>query len=377
MSKAKLRVFVLVVGAGFAGSTFARMAAEDGHEVLVIDKRNHIGGNAYDHVNAAGIRYPVYGPHLFHTNSRDVWQFLSRFTMWHEYQHRVKAVSCGQLVPIPINVETVQKLLDPNANKDNVKDILDRAAFVEFQPPKNAKEAVVGKVGEVLYSCLFQNYTAKMWGTEAMYLSPVVTGRIPVRFDNEDRYFTDKYQAVPLHGYHNLFVNMLDHPNIKIELNRPYDRDMRKSADLVCWTGPIDEYFDYCYGHLRYRSLRFEHINVPSKQVLPVATVNYCGQEPFTRITEYKQVTGQQSDWTTLTIEYPEAEGEPYYPIPMHPYQEVARRYRLLADEPAVSKDLVVLGRLGSYQYYNMDQVVAQAMHTYRVRAMSEKQVLA
>lgn len=366
----------LVVGAGFAGSTFARLAAEDGHEVLVIDKRKHFGGNAYDEFNSAGIRYHLYGPHIFHTNSSDVWDFLGQFTEWHAYEHRVKAMVRGTLVPLPINLETIQTLLDPTANEVNAQEILYEHADHTGRIP-NAENAVISKVGRHLYDCLFRDYTEKMWGMPASQLSAQVTNRIPVRLDYEDRYFTDKYQAIPRPGYANMFNNLLDHPNILLELDMPYNQSLARHVDLVCWTGPIDEYFDYRHGHLPYRSMRFEHINVPSKQVLPVATINYPGKEHHTRITEIKQITGQESAWSTITIEYPQAEGDPYYPILSPVYQEVARRYRLLADDPSVRRNAIFIGRLGSYQYYNMDQVVAQAMHAYRSVSMGEKQVLA
>jgi UDP-galactopyranose mutase len=363
---------ILVVGAGFAGATFARMAADDGRDVFVIDQRRHIGGNAADAVNEHGICYHRYGPHIFHTNAEPVWEFLSRFTSWRSYEHRVKALVNGVLVPMPINLETIQKLLDPTATAKNAQRILGDVAL-QAGPIANAEDAVTAKVGRHLYQCLYEGYTEKMWGMPASRLSPQVTNRIPVRLDHEDRYFTDRYQAIPKDGYTALFANLLDHPKIQVELDTPYTCVSGNRWEFICWTGPLDEFFDYRYRRLRYRSLRFDHVTLPAINVLPVATINYPGQEPFTRITEIKQITGQRSPKTTLTIEYPQDQGEPYYPIPSPVSQELARLYRMLAADPAIARHVLMIGRLGTYNYWNMDQVVAQAIHAYQVYANKER----
>jgi UDP-galactopyranose mutase len=353
----------LVVGAGFAGSVMAeRLAAGSGRTVLVVDKRGHIGGNAYDEYDEHGVLIHKYGPHIFHTNSREVFDYLSRFTEWRSYQHRVRAWVDGRLVPIPINLDTINELYGTAFDAFAVQKFFESRAEPR-DPVRTSEDVIVSKVGRELYEKFFRNYTRKQWGLDPSELDATVIGRIPVRTNRDDRYFTDTYQAMPRQGFTRMFGRMLSHPNIKVMLNTDY-REIEGSIpyDQVVFTGPIDEYFDFQFGRLPYRSLefRFETLDVASHQ--PVAVVNYPNDYPFTRITEIKHITGQVHPKTTLVTEYPQASGDPYYPVPRPENAAMYRRYQELA---AATEGVHFVGRLATYKYYNMDQVVAQALATY------------
>lgn len=350
----------LIVGAGFAGSVLAeRLASQLDAKVLVIDKRNHIAGNAYDFYNDAGILVHKYGPHIFHTNSEKVFDYLSRFTAWRPYEHRVLSSVDGQLVPMPINLDTLNRLYGLQLTCRDVDSFLSTLATPRAEI-KTSEDVVVSKVGKDLYEKFFRNYTRKQWGLDPSELDASVTSRVPVRTSRDDRYFTDRFQAMPLYGYTRMFENMLDHPNIRIMLNTDYNdiKDEVRFRELI-FTGPVDEYFDYCYGRLPYRSLRFEHQTVDRAQYQPAPVVNYPNEHAYTRITEFKYLTGQEHSKTSIVFEYPRAEGDPYYPIPQPRNAELYRKYKAMADAlPQVH----FVGRLGTYKYYNMDQVVAQAL---------------
>lgn len=352
----------LIVGAGYAGSILAeRLARGSGKQVLLVDRRPHIGGNAYDHYDNAGILVHKYGPHIFHTNSKDVFDYLSRFTEWRQYQHKVLASVDGQLVPIPINLDTINRLYGLDLNSFQVEEFLASRAEKREQI-KTSEDVVVSKVGRELYEKFFRGYTRKQWGLDPSELDAQVTARVPTRTNRDDRYFTDTYQAMPKHGFTRMFEKMLDHPNIKIMLNADY-RDVKDSIPHreIIYTGPVDEFFDFRFGKLPYRCLEFKHetLNVPQYQ--PVAVVNYPNENPFTRITEFKHLTGQEHPKTSIVYEYPQAEGDPYYPIPRRENAEIYRQYQDLAE----ASGLHFVGRLATYKYYNMDQVVAQALTLY------------
>ena len=356
----------LIVGAGFAGSVLAeRLASQHGARVLLIDRRPHVGGNAYDELNEAGILYHKYGPHIFHTNSDAVVDYLSQFTEWRPYEHRVRAVVRDKLVPIPINRTTLNELfdLDLKTDQEAADYLASRAEPVE--DIKTSEDVVINAVGRELYELFFQGNTRKQWGLDPSELDKQVTSRIPTRTNTDDRYFSDTFQAMPLHGYTKMFEKMLDHPLIEIRTGVDY-RDVRDEVDTghIIYTGPIDEYFDFRFGKLPYRSLKFDHQTLDEERHQPVAVVNYPDpQVRYTRISEYKHLTGQEAPVTTITYEYPSAEGDPYYPIPRAENQALYKRYEALADS---TKGVTFVGRLATYRYYNMDQIVGQALATFR-----------
>ncbi|HEX8428524.1 UDP-galactopyranose mutase [Hymenobacter sp.] len=354
----------LIVGAGFAGSVLAeRLATRSNKKVLVIDKRSHIAGNAYDHYNEEGIMVHKYGPHIFHTNSKDVFEYLSNFTDWRPYEHRVLASVDGQLVPMPINLDTINKLYGLSLNSFEVEQFLESLAE-EIPVIKTSEDVVVSKVGRELYEKFFRNYTRKQWGLDPSELDKSVTSRVPTRTNRDSRYFTDTYQAMPLHGYTRMFEKMLDHPNIKIMLNTDYHDiiDFIPFKEMI-FTGPVDEYFDFKYGKLPYRSLEFKHETLNQENYLEAPVVNYPNDNLYTRITEFKALTGQKHPKTAIVYEYPKAEGDPYYPVPQPENAELYNQYKKLADN---TPNVHFVGRLATYRYYNMDQVVAQALTLYK-----------
>ncbi len=353
----------LVVGAGFAGSVIAeRLAADGGKRVLVVDRRPHIAGNAYDCKNADGILIHQYGPHIFHTNCADVFKYLSGFTEWREYEHRVLASVRGMLLPIPINLDTINTLYGLQLESDDLEEFFARRAE-HVERIRTSEDVVVSRVGRELYELFFQGYTRKQWGLDPSQLDASVTSRIPIRTNRDDRYFNDTHQAMPLHGYTHMFENMLDHPNIELMLGVDY-RDVAdeiEAAEIV-YTGPVDEFFGYRFGKLPYRSLRFDHQTLDREWLQPVAVVNYPVDMPYTRVTEYKHLTGQSHAKTSVTYEYSQAEGDPYYPVPRPENAALYAQYKALAD---ATPGVHFVGRLATYKYYNMDQVVAQALTTY------------
>jgi UDP-galactopyranose mutase len=352
----------LIVGAGFAGSVLAeRLASQLDASILLVDKRNHVGGNAYDCYNEAGILVHRYGPHIFHTNSERVFDYLSRFTAWRPYEHRVLASVDGQLVSMPINANTLNQLYGLNLSCRQVDEFL--ASVAEPCEIRSSRDVVVNRVGQELYEKFFRNYTRKQWGIDPSELDASVTARVPVRTSRDERYFTDRFQAMPLHGYTRMFEQMLAHPNIRILLNTDY-RDIVDEVKCreVIFTGPVDEYFDYCYGRLPYRSLHFEHQTHDRPLYQSAAVVNYPNEHAYTRITEFKYLTGQDHAKTSIVFEYPRSEGDPYYPIPRSENTELYQRYKDLTE---TLDDVHFTGRLGTYKYYNMDQVVAQSLSLF------------
>jgi UDP-galactopyranose mutase len=335
--------------------------------VLLIDRRPHIGGNAYDEPNEAGILYHKYGPHIFHTNSDQVVDYLSQFTEWRPYEHRVRARVRGKLVPIPINRTTLNVLFDLDLQTDQqAADYLaSRAEPVD--EIRTSEDVVINAVGQELYELFFRGYTRKQWGLDPSELDKSVTARIPTRTNTDDRYFTDTFQAMPKHGYTAMFDKILANPLIEVRTGidfREYKNRWQEIADHLIYTGPIDEYFDFRFGKLPYRSLRFDHQTLDQEQFQPVAVVNFPSEDvPYTRISEYKHLTGQKHPMTSITYEYPSAEGDPYYPIPRPENQLLFKRYEALAD---ATSGVTFVGRLATYRYYNMDQIVGQALATFR-----------
>ncbi len=356
----------LIVGCGFAGSVLAeRLASEHGARILMIDKRNHIGGNAYDEKDEAGILIHRYGPHIFHTNSDEVFDYLSRFTKWRPYEHRVLATVRDQLVPIPINRTTLNELFDAGLKTDEEAAQFLAARAEPVADIRTSEDVVINAVGRELYELFFQGYTRKQWGLDPSELDKSVTARIPTRTNTDDRYFADKHQAMPADGYTEMFKRMLDNPLITIALGVDY-QEVRQEIDAAhaIYTGPIDEYFDWRFGKLPYRSLHFVHSTIDAEQFQAVGTVNYPSEDvPYTRISEYKHLTGQKNRRTSITLEYPSAEGDPYYPVPRPENQALFKRYEALAD---ATRGVTFVGRLATYRYYNMDQIVGQALSVFR-----------
>jgi len=354
----------LIVGAGFAGSVLAeRLAADAGKQVLVIDRRTHIGGNAYDQTDAAGLLIHPYGPHIFHTNSPAVFDYLSRFTAWRPYEHRVLAQWQGRLLPMPINRTTINGFFGIDLAPHEVK------AFLETKAKRpgviqTSADLVLSVVGRELYEAFFQGYTRKQWGMDPSELDKSVASRVPARTGDDDRYFTDRFQQMPLHGYTRMFAAMLDHTNITLATGTEYTAVDPGSYDRLIFTGPIDEFFGHRYGKLPYRSLQFRHETHDRPWFQDVGVVNYPAESvPYTRVTEFKHITGQAHRQTSVCYEFPSAEGDPYYPVPRTENAALYRRYQALAD---ATPGVTFVGRLATYQYYNMDQVVGQALATYQ-----------
>ncbi|MBE9193663.1 UDP-galactopyranose mutase [Gloeocapsopsis crepidinum LEGE 06123] len=357
----------LIVGAGFSGSVIAERLASDGKTVLIVDKRNHIGGNAYDCYDEHGVLIHKYGPHIFHTNSREVFEYLSRFTQWRAYEHRVLASVDGQLVPIPINLDTINKLYGMNLNSFEATEFF-KSIGESREYIRTSEDVVVSKVGRELYEKFFRGYTRKQWGLDPSELDKSVIARIPTRTNRDDRYFTDIYQAMPRHGFTRMFENMLAHRNIKIMLNTDY-QEIAKAIPCreMVYTGPVDEFFDFRYGKLPYRSLEFKHETHHTGVFQPAPVINYPNEHLYTRVTEFKYLTGQEHHKTSIVYEFPQAEGDPYYPVPRPENQEIYKQYKALAD---ITPGVYFVGRLATYKYYNMDQCVAQALVVYKQIAL-------
>ncbi len=360
----------LIVGAGFAGSVLAeRLATQRGDKVLVIDRREHIAGNAYDHLDEAGLLIHRYGPHIFHTNSEAVFNHLSKFTAWRNYEHRVLAEvispTTGQpvQVPIPINLDTINTLYGLSLTEAEVEGWMEARAE-KVDQVRTSEDVVVGKVGRELYELFFRGYTRKQWALDPSELDKSVTARVPTRTNTDDRYFTDRFQAMPRDGYTAMFARMLDQPGITVRTGMDFaEARKRFSFRRVIWTGPVDEYFGFRYGKLPYRSLKFRHETLDREWALPTGTVNHPAEgTPFTRVSEYKWITGQTHPKTSVTYEFPSAEGDPYYPIPRPENAALYKKYEALAD---AEQDTWFVGRLATYRYYNMDQVVGQALATF------------
>jgi UDP-galactopyranose mutase len=354
----------LVVGAGFSGAVLAeRLASQTGSRVLVIDRRDHVGGNAYDHLDDAGLLVHRYGPHIFHTNSEQIFSYLSQFTEWRPYEHRVLARARGQLVPIPINRTTVNRLFGLGLRTDEeTADFYARRAEPNGVP-RTSEDVVVGAVGRELYELFFRGYTRKQWALDPSQLDASVAARVPTRTNEDDRYFTDRFQAMPLDGYTQMFERMLDHPLITVRTGVELADISPRSYRRMVYTGPIDAFFDYRYGPLPYRSLEFRFETLDLAQLQPVGTVNEPDESvPYTRTTEFKHLTGQRAARTTIVREFPRADGDPYYPIPRPENAALYARYEALARS---TRDAWFVGRLATYKYYNMDQCVGQALATF------------
>jgi len=352
----------LIVGAGFAGSVMAeRLASQLNKKILIVEKRNHIAGNAYDEYDEHGILVHHYGPHIFHTNSKKVFDYLSLFTEWKFYEHKVLANLNGELYPVPINRITLNKLYDLKLKTDEEVHAYYNSVKENKTQIINSEDVIVSKVGKELFEIFFRHYTKKQWNLEPRDLSPSVCGRIPVRTNDDCRYFTDKYQFMPKYGYTKMFEKMLQHKNIEVVLNTDYKKIINAiKFNKMIYTGPIDYFFDFQFGKLPYRSIRFEFENLEKECEQKVAVINHVEAEvPYSRVTEYKHITGQKSNTTTLSYEFFQEEGEPFYPIPTEENDRLFMKYFELT-KPLQS--VIFCGRLAEYHYYNMDQVVARVL---------------
>ena len=353
----------LIVGAGFAGCVLAeRIANQLGKRALIVEKRDHIGGNSYDFYNADGILVHKYGPHYFRTNNQKVFHYLSRFTEWHYHQYKILTFVDGLLLPLPINLDTVNKLYGLKLSSFELEEFF-QTVCVPVKEIKTSEDAIISQVGRELYEKFFKNYTIKQWGLDPSELDASVCARIPIRTNRDGRYFTDKYQAMPKYGYTEMFRKIISHPNIHILLKTDYKEivDVLPFKKMI-YTSPIDEFFEYKFGRLPYRSLRFEFETLHQEFYQPVSQVNYPNDYDFTRIVEIKHATGQEHHKTTIVREYPSDQGDPYYPIPREENRLVYERYK---KESGKLKDVYFIGRLADYKYYNMDEVVARTLELF------------
>ena len=360
----------VVVGAGLAGLTVAeRIANEKNEKVLVVEKRGQIGGNVYDSYNEDGILIHNYGPHIFHTNDREVYEYLGQFTKWNDFWHRVLTQVDGNLIPMPITLETINRLYNCSMTPEEMERFIEARA-VPMDEIRTSRDVALSRVGEEIYQKFFENYTKKQWGVDPAGIDTSVISRIPLRYNRDTRYFTDKYQGMPRYGYTRLCEAMAASRNIRLLLNTDF-QEVRKELtwDTLIYTGPADEYYGYKHGRLKYRSLDFvfETLDCESYQEAPV--VNYPNDYDYTRITEFKKMTGQENRKTTILKEFPKAEGEPYYPFPT---ADCRAQFALYQKEMEQEKKVYFLGRLAEYRYYNMDAVVRSALNLYRDRIRTE-----
>lgn len=363
-----MKADIVIIGAGISGAVLAQKYAAIGKKVLIIEKRNHIAGNCYDYIDDNGILVSKYGAHLFHTNDQQVWDYVNKFCQWYPWEHKVIADVEGKLVPIPVNITTVNKLFDAGiASETEMAAWLDKNREL-IASPKNGKEAALNKVGAVLYEKMFRHYTKKQWDKYPEELDASVLDRIPVRTNYDDRYFSDTFQALPEGGYTKLFEAILNHPNIEILLDTDFFdiRDDVSGYEKLFYTGPIDRFFEFKHSledKLEYRSINFVSETIDTEYFQQNSVVNYPGNDvEFTRIIEYKHFGNQQSPKTTVVKEFTTDEGDPYYPVPNAKNQLIYEKYRKDAEGLT---DVYFVGRLANYKYFNMDQAFKNALDLF------------
>jgi UDP-galactopyranose mutase len=363
------KIDIVIIGAGISGAVLAERYASIGKKVLILEKRNHIGGNCYDFIDENGILVSKYGAHLFHTNDEEVWKYINRFSSWYPWEHTVVARVDNQTVPIPVNIKTVNILFGTNITTEEEMRFWLEENRTPFANPRNGEEAVLDRVGAVLYDKMFKYYTKKQWDKYPSELDASVLNRIPVRYNHDDRYFTDKYQALPMGGYTQLFENMLSHSNIEIKLETDYfdNRSEYSHFEKLFYTGPVDRFFDFKHSlseKLEYRSINFVSETIDAPYFQENSVVNYPGIEvDFTRIIEYKHFGNQKSAKTTIVREFTVDEGEPYYPVPNPKNQEIYLKYKFEAEQLT---NIHFVGRLANYKYFNMDQAFKNALDLFK-----------
>lgn len=358
---------LIIVGAGPVGCVLAeRAAVELGWRCLIIEKRSHIAGNCYDHVGKNGLLQHEYGPHFFRTSRKSLVEYLSAFTEWIPSNHRVQALHQGELYPIPINLTTLEKFFKCELTPEQAQNLLDEKK-VPIANPKNSEEYVLSRVGPDLYEAFYLGYTLKQWGLHPRELNPSVCGRIPIRFDRDDRYVDETYQIMPKDGYTRLFEKMLAHPLIDVLLEKDYFKISNRLSPqrALVYTGPIDAYFNYCFGKLGWRSLDFEWIEIEQEYAQPCVVINFPSDQSYTRSVEIKHSTGQKHPCSLLSLEYPRAEGEPFYPVPTEANDQIYARYRDLAQKETAENHVFFCGRLATYSYLNMDQAIENALDLF------------
>jgi UDP-galactopyranose mutase len=362
------QIDILIIGAGISGAVLAERYASIGKKVLIIEKRNHIAGNCYDYIDKNGILVSKYGAHLFHTSDETVWEYVNKFSQWYPWEHKVIARVGDKTVPIPVNITTVNKLFGTTITNEEEMKIWLEEHRSPIAKPSNGEEAVLSRVGPILYEKMFKHYTKKQWDKYPAELDASVLERIPVRTNFDDRYFSDTYQALPQGGYTQLFENILDHPNIEVLLETDYFdvKDQYTNYEKLFYTGPVDRFFEFKHSlleKLEYRSINFVSETIDAEFFQENSVVNYPGTEvDFTRIIEYKHFGNQKSDKTTIVKEFTVDEGEPYYPVPNPRNQEIYARYKAEADQLT---DAYFVGRLANYKYFNMDQAFKNALDLF------------
>lgn len=356
----------VIVGAGITGLTLAeRISSELDEKVLVIEQRNHIGGNCYDYYNEDGVLIHKYGPHIFHTNKKRVYEYLSSFTKWNDYQHRVLTYVDGNLLPMPICARTINMLYNTNLTTQEVEGFLNGVAD-NSRKIESSEDVVISKAGEYIYDKFFKHYTKKQWDMYPDELDPSVISRVPIRYNTDERYFTDKYQGMPSAGYTHMFNNMAKSKNIKVLLNTDYKEVIADiNYDVLIYTGPIDYYFDNELGKLKYRSIDVVFETKDTSDYQSASVVNYPNDYDFTRITEYTKLTMQKHDKTVISKEFPTWEGEPYYPVPISDQKDLYEKYQ---EKAAKQKNVLFAGRLAEYKYYNMDAAVDSALELFETK---------
>lgn len=353
----------IIVGAGLAGITIAERIATQLHEkVLIIEKRQHIGGNVYDKYNEDGILIQMYGPHTFHTDDKEIFDYICQYTKWHEYQHRVLSYVDGNFVPIPISLETINQLYNLNLSEEQMEKFIE-SRKEKIEAIKTSEDVVLSQAGRDIYEKFFKDFTIKQWGVSPAELDSSVINRIPFRKNRDTRYFTDKYQGNPLGGFTQMCLNMLNHPEIKIMLNTDYKEVINDiEYEHMIYTGPIDYYFDYKLGKLKWRSIKFIFETHDKESYQPVASTRWPKDYDYTRITEFKKLTGQKIGKTTILKEIPCDGEEPFYTFPTKEWKNLAQQYRDLALK---EKNVTFLGRLAEYKYYDMDDVIRKALDVF------------